>query len=274
MTTDSEIFVAQNQLAAAKKELEDLKALRSLATGNIRPGEKPELVARAISSFIPLPIKYTHSLQSLQALFYYSLKCQDTKLYNWTSEQIRRIYSPSILKAFQDARPPNTSLPTPPDTALTKFRSKISNMTYRDAAEFILRKDVPPFFATQIRRFIQFNEERYKMIGAKNADGPLCPGAETLRVSFVNQDQYRSNNPLNPLNIISRFSIKPIVAVPCLIEAHAPRYGWPEIMRSEVLTKTKFFKKKLALPLELTIKKLRAVKAPDYVYEKIEEIGE
>ncbi|EAY23087.1 hypothetical protein TVAG_183230 [Trichomonas vaginalis G3] len=274
MTADPEIFVAENQLATAQKELNDLKQLRSLATGNIRPGENPELVARAISAFIPLPIKYTHSLQSLQSLFYYSLKIQDTKLYNWTSEQIKRLYTASILKAFQDARPPGTNLPTPPETSLTVFRTKIKTMTRRDAAEFLLRKDIPPFFATQIKRYLQFNDDRIKITGEKPDESPLQPGAETLRKSFVNQDSMKSNNPNYPTNLISRMNIKPIVAVPCLIEANAPRAAWPETTQSPVFTQKKFFKTKLALPLELTIKKLNAYKAPQYIIEKVEAMGE
>ena len=75
-----EIAQAQGQLAALKKEQKDLSDLKLIQIGHTKPGSRPDLLARAVRDFIPLPIKYTQSIESLRSLYKYSLDSKDTKL--------------------------------------------------------------------------------------------------------------------------------------------------------------------------------------------------
>lgn len=271
--TKSDVVFAQATLEALKKENQDLKELRRFFSGTAKPGERPDLIARAIRQSIPLPLKYTQSNDSLKALFDYCMKTQDTKLYLWVCNQMRIVFGDALLKAFQDGRPRGTFLPTPTETARTQFIKKLKTMDYDAINTFRYRADIPEFYQKQMQRYIEMNDIRAQIRNEDPTKVPHKPLAETLRVSFFNEANLKRTSRTHPHSLIQNAKINPIVYTSCLIEAHAPRMNWSAVLQNEFFTKRKMLVKKLSIPTEIATAKLKSLSAPENVIDEVEKIG-
>ena len=269
----SEVTIARKQLKALKQEHEDLNKIRTIQLGHVRPGEEPALLARAIRDFIPLPLKYTQSLESLQSLYNYSLETKDTKLYQWTCQQIRTTHKRDIFNAIQKSA--KLPAPTPLETTLKKFRKSHKTMTIPEYMLFLTSKKatIPPFFFRQMERVAQFNAERSKITNENLQNSLVKSCADTLSIAFLKQDMMKKTSSQYAPNICNLYKINPYVSVSILVDTHGPRVGFHEIITNEILRKKGLFSKEtLTIPKDLLLTKLKKYNVPDYYIDQIEKL--
>ena len=269
----SQVTIARKQLEALRQEHKDLKKIRTIQLGHVKPGENPALIARAIRDFIPLPLKYTQSFQSLESLYKYSLETKDTKLFQWTCQQISNVFSKALLMSIKQS----TKLPepTPLDNSLKRFRKTHGKMNFSHYMYYLQteKNSIPPFFAKQMDRIARLNAERSKISKEDLGSSEVKSCADTLSVAFLNQDMVKRSSAQYAPTICKNYNINPIVSVSVLIDTHGPRVGFHEIVHNEVLRKKKLFKETLSVPKDIILAKLSKYNTPPYYLEEIEKLS-
>lgn len=260
-------YALELQKAQLIKNLNELKKLHSLTDGIEPIGSHPELVAKAIREGIPIPLKYTHSYQGLQALFNLSLINQDTQLYVWTVEQIKLLLSPSVLEKFIKEKPAGTKLPVPEETPRRAFLKSLKKPTALALYSITTRCDKESYWGQQINRFLNANRQLWYL--DPSTRNHFHSISDILQFSFVNENKIKRGTPLHPYVVINNYHVTPLVYIPSLIEALAPKEQWEAMINEEFFLKQGLVSKKCPIDRQLMESKLKYHHAPDYVLQSL-----
>ena len=239
--------------------------------GKANPSLNPNLIHKLIKEGVPLPIKYTHSLLSLESLFNYSLKINDKILYEWVCEQISLNISKEILQALHDSIPRNLKISFLKKNSYNYLLKNYKNMTENDLNNFRYRTDIPNFFFKQFERISEFNGLNSTLIDKDNINKPLITLNNFMNISFENCNKKNFEKNLNPKKIIEKFNIHPIIYISNLINFYSKTMNWNAILTHELFQKKNLIGKKTLLPINLIIEKLKLLGASNKIINELLE---
>lgn len=252
------------------KEKDILVDLVKIVNGEVQPGEKPEVITRAVRMGYPIPLKYTQSWSSLKAIYLWAIKAQDSEMIEWSTKQIISAYGPaSILPLQEDARKINKSAQldqTPREEFLRTYRT----MNGGDLSAFIRKhskSDTDSFWIKQLKRLNTTNQTRCSILGKPFATEPILPHSATIRASIELEDTMtRDQAKLKPMKIISESNVAGYVTVPMLIDVHHRFMNWEAIVNHPILAK-KFIVGRV-VPDEVIVALLKYYRAPEAVWRQ------
>ncbi|KAH0785580.1 hypothetical protein GPJ56_010466 [Histomonas meleagridis] len=257
--TKTEIIAAQCQFESLHEDVAVLRGLQGIFNGTTTPGLMPELVAKAVREGFSIPLKYTQSYASLRSLYEYAAKNKDTKLIQWTTNQIYQILGQQVLEKFQSELRQKQIMTVDSRSSRKRFISQYRNMNIFKLQRF--QNSLPPdsFYRKALERFTKVNLIRAEITNQSSTNLPLDSFAETIRFAFANNKQ---------TSFINEMRVSPYVVVTCLVEANTKRMNWEAIMSSQYLRKGLVIKK-LSLPPDVIEKLLVNANAPQTVIDKI-----
>ena len=261
MTEEVSLFELNNaraQLQTVYDSYSVYHGIQDLIDGSIVPGdsENIEVVGKSIRNNYPIPLKYTQSYASLQTLLEYAYEKGDTELAFWAEKQISHVLSPATMNSFKIDLQKRKIIPVRPKSNRKEFLKSYKKMSLPEILKFTYKEEKDSFWGHQLVRFHKANKARAKIKDNTPIERlkPL-PFSETMKESFINEPNLKSNTILHPSKLIAMSKISPYVYIPALIEAHAPRGNWQGIFNNNSI-KTGHLIKTLVIPKEIFLRLL------------------
>ena len=254
------------QLEGLVKEYELIRGISDLVNGNVHLGTRPEIIAKAVRDGYTIPLKYTHSFQSLRSLYIWAVQNRDTEMIEWSTHQITSVLGAKSLVAIREASKKCGVSQRTTNVLRRDFLSLYQVARARDIDAFLHAMPEGSFWKRQLNRIAKANQRRCQMTGTDFPSTELLPLSTTLEIAFQRQEM-----GANPASLIDEAKVSGFVVAPALVNAHRPRMNWNAILRNSCLTRGIAMFKKIIVPIEVLEKLLEASGAPESAIAELQK---
>jgi hypothetical protein len=266
----SELIELQATLQTLKARKAILVAMGEVINGALPVGSQPEVIARALRTLTPIPLKYTQSSLGLQSLYKWAVENHDTEIIQWTANQIEQVLGAKTLAKYREdfhASGGSTRLDTTPRQA---FIEAYRTITPNSLNRLIGRTDASTFWGKQLHRFGGVNQKRCQLFPSTTYEElkQMHPFYETLKI--VVRSDPKDSRAGAMRSLVGEHSVSPYVVLPALVEVLAPRKDWAGIYDNENLRKSFPFKK-LLVPVSVVLQLLQECGAPEAVQRELQQ---
>jgi hypothetical protein len=267
----SELNALRAELDGLKANREILISIKGVINGTVPVGSKPEVVARAVRSMTPIPLKYTQSSLGLKALYAWSIENGDTQILQWTTRQISHALGSAALSRFRTELQSSGKSSELGTTTRQAFLASYPAMAPSHLNLLIERVPANSFWGRQLNRIGKANQLKCELWPSVpyHQLTEMVPMYDTLKLAIRN-DHERPGRTKPVKELVSQSGVSPFVVLPALVEVFSPLMYWQAIYEHESLRKSALFKK-LVVPVELVVLMLVESGAPQTVLQEIQQ---
>ena len=231
------------------RQISENRVIKLLVIGEAEIGEYPEILVKCLKNGIPVPLKYTRTLQGIKALIEYGKLVCDTELLIYLRHITQTAFSPGIHRGFW------------PERADIHVKRSLFNKAVKRGSIDSFTITGSPFWEQQIEKI-----KRVKQAASKLGIGECDSAYDLIRRSI----EVKTRATINQETITDDLKMSPIIACGAAVDGYAASFYFDGIVNSPLVCRSRLFGRTPVIKNKAALRaKLESVGTPAQYIQRI-----